>query len=50
MIDWLVKTYGREPVQGDVYASVACGLRISNVVDVPNYAVTTICPLEHIRM
>jgi acetamidase/formamidase len=25
---------------------VACDLRIGNVVDVPNYAVSTICPLE----
>ena len=49
MIDWLAKTYGWQPVQAYVYASVACDLRISNVVDVPNYAVTTICPLEHIR-
>jgi len=49
MIDWLVATYGWQPVQAYVYASVACDLRISNVVDVPNYAVTTICPLEHIR-
>ena len=49
MIDWLVRTYGWDPVQAYVYASVACDLRISNVVDVPNYAVTTICPLENIR-
>jgi formamidase len=49
MIDWLSKTYGWSPVQAYVYSSVACDLRISNVVDVPNYAVTTICPLENIR-
>ena len=49
MIDWLVKTYSWSPVQAYVYASVACDLRIGNVVDVPNYAVSTICPLEHIR-
>ena len=49
MIDWLSKTYGWTPVQAYVYNSVACDLRISNVVDVPNYAVTTICPLENIR-
>jgi formamidase len=48
MIDWLAKTYGWSPVQAYVYTSVACDLRISNVVDVPNYAVTTICPLENI--
>ncbi len=49
MIDWLTRTYGWSPVQAYVYASVACDLRIGNVVDVPNYAVSTICPLEHIR-
>ncbi|UCH18934.1 MAG: acetamidase/formamidase family protein [Burkholderiales bacterium] len=49
MIDWLSKTYSWSPVQAYVYTSVACDLRISNVVDVPNYAVTTICPLENIR-
>jgi formamidase len=48
MIDWLTKTYSWSPVQAYVHASVACDLRISNVVDVPNYAVTTICPLENI--
>jgi formamidase len=48
MIDWLAKTYSWTPVQAYVYASVACDLRIGNVVDVPNYAVSTICPLEHI--
>lgn len=48
MIDWLVMTYKWSPVQAYVYTSVACDLRIGNVVDVPNYAVSTICPLEHI--
>jgi formamidase len=48
MIDWLVATYKWSPVQAYVYTSVACDLRIGNVVDVPNYAVSTICPLEHI--
>ncbi|MBI1395171.1 MAG: formamidase [Betaproteobacteria bacterium] len=46
MIDWLVKTKGYTPVQAYVITSVACDLRIGNVVDVPNYAVSTICPLE----
>lgn len=46
MIDWLVATKGLTKQQAFVVASVACDLRISNVVDVPNYAVTTICPLE----
>ncbi|MFO1318964.1 MAG: acetamidase/formamidase family protein [Burkholderiales bacterium] len=46
MIDWLVKTKGYTPEQAYVITSVACDLRIGNVVDVPNYAVSTICPLE----
>lgn len=46
MIDWLIATKGLSKEQALVIASVACDLRISNVVDVPNYAVTTICPME----
>jgi formamidase len=46
MIDWLVATKGLSKEQAFVVTSVACDLHISNVVDVPNYAVTTICPLE----
>ena len=48
MIDWLVATYKWSPVQAYAYTSVACDLRIGNVVDVPNFTVSTICPLEHI--
>jgi len=46
MIDWLRVTKGLSNEQALVIASVACDLRISNVVDVPNYAVTTICPMD----
>jgi formamidase len=46
MIDWLQKTKGLTSEQAYVVTSVACDLRVSNVVDVPNYAVTTICPME----
>ena len=46
MIDWLVATKGLSKQQALVIASVACDVRISNMVDVPNYAVTTICPME----
>jgi formamidase len=49
MIDWLVKNKGMTREQAYVYTSVACDLRIGNVVDVPNYAVSTVCPLEHFR-
>jgi len=45
-INWLMATKGLTKEQALVVASVACDLRISNVVDVPNYAVTTICPME----
>lgn len=46
MIDWLVKTKGFSRDQAYVVTSVACDLRIGNLVDLPNYAVSTICPLE----
>jgi formamidase len=46
MIDWLKTTKGLTKEQAFVVTSVACDLRISNVVDVPNYAVTTICPMN----
>jgi formamidase len=46
MIGWLVDTKGYTPQQAYVITSVACDLRIGNLVDVPNYAVSTICPLE----
>jgi formamidase len=46
MIDWLVKTKGYSRDQAYVITSVACDLRIGNLVDLPNYAVSTICPME----
>jgi len=46
MLEWLQKTKNLSKDQAFVVTSVACDLRISNVVDVPNYAVTTICPME----
>lgn len=45
MIDWLSANRGLTKAQAYMLSSVACDLRISNVVDVPNYAVTTICDL-----
>jgi formamidase len=44
MIDWLVASKGLTREQAYVVTSVACDLRIGNVVDVPNYVVSTICP------
>ena len=46
MIEWLMKSKGLTSQQAYVFTSVACDLRIGNVVDVPNYAVSTMCPLE----
>ncbi len=46
MIDWLVANKGLTPEQAYVTTSVGCDLRIGNLVDVPNYAVSAICPLE----
>ena len=45
LIDWMVKEKGLTPEQAYVVASVAADLRIGNVVDVPNYAVSAILPL-----
>lgn len=46
MLDWLQATKGLNREQAFVVMSVACDLRIGNVVDVPNYVVSTICPME----
>lgn len=46
MLDWLQDTKGLSREQSFVVMSVACDLRIGNVVDVPNYVVSTICPME----
>ncbi len=46
MINWLVNVKGFNKQQAYVITSVACDLRIGNLVDLPNYSVSTICPLE----
>ncbi|MGH8706938.1 MAG: acetamidase/formamidase family protein [Burkholderiales bacterium] len=46
MIDWLSNVRGFSRDQAYVITSVACDLRIGNLVDLPNYAVSAICPLE----
>ena len=46
MIDWLIATRGLTPHQAYVLASVAVDLRIGNLVDVPNFAVSAQLPLE----
>jgi acetamidase/formamidase len=45
MIDWLGREQGLSPVQAYLLCSVAIDLRISEIVDVPNFIVTAYCPL-----
>ena len=45
MIEWLGREHGLEPMQAYLLCSVAVDLRVSEVVDVPNYVVTAHCPL-----
>ena len=45
MIDWLGREHGLASVQAYLLCSVAVDLRISEIVDVPNFVVTAHCPL-----
>ncbi|HEY6608850.1 MAG TPA: acetamidase/formamidase family protein, partial [Candidatus Limnocylindria bacterium] len=45
MIEWLGREHGLDPMQAYLLASVAIDLRISEIVDVPNFVVTAYCPL-----
>ena len=45
MIDWLGREHGLSPIQAYLLCSVAIVLRISEIVDVPNFIVTAHCPL-----
>jgi acetamidase/formamidase len=45
MIEWLGREHGLDPIQAYLLASVAIDLRISEIVDVPNFVVTAHCPL-----
>jgi acetamidase/formamidase len=45
MIDWLGREHGIAPVDAYMLTSVAIDLRISEIVDLPNYVVTAHCPL-----
>ena len=45
MIEWLGREHGLEPMEAYLLSSVAVDLRISEIVDVPNYVVTAHCPL-----
>lgn len=46
MIDWLEKNKGLTKEQAYILCSVAVDLRIGNLVDVPNFVVSAILPLE----
>jgi acetamidase/formamidase len=45
MIDWLGREHGLSAVDAYLLHSVAIDLRISEIVDMPNYLVTAYCPL-----
>ena len=46
MIDWLGREHGLAPVDAYLLHSVAIDLRISEIVDMPNYVVSAHCPLS----
>jgi acetamidase/formamidase len=46
MIDWLGREHGVAAVDAYLLTSVAIDLRISEIVDMPNYVVTAHCPLS----
>jgi acetamidase/formamidase len=45
MIDWLGREHALDAVRAYLLCSVAVDLRISEIVDVPNFIVTAYCPL-----
>src|SRR2546425_77448 len=46
MIDYLGREHGIAPIDAYLLCSVACDLKISEVVDAPNWIVTAYCPLS----
>jgi acetamidase/formamidase len=46
MIDWLGRQHGIGAVDAYLLCSVAVDLRISEIVDMPNYLVSAHCPLS----
>jgi acetamidase/formamidase len=46
MIDWLGREHGIAAVDAYLLTSVAIDLRISEIVDLPNFVVTAHCPLS----
>lgn len=45
MIEWMGREHGLDPMQAYLLSSVGVDLRISEIVDVPNFVVTAHCPL-----
>jgi acetamidase/formamidase len=45
MIEWLSREHGLDAVRAYLLCSVAVDLRISEIVDMPNFIVTAYCPL-----
>jgi acetamidase/formamidase len=45
MIDWLGREHGLSPADAYMLCSTGVDLRISEIVDMPNYLVTAYCPL-----
>ena len=45
MIEWMGREHGLDPMRAYLLSSVAVDLRISEIVDVPNFVVTAYCPL-----
>jgi acetamidase/formamidase len=45
MIEWMGREHGLDPMRAYLLCSVAVDLRISEIVDVPNFIVTAHCPL-----
>jgi acetamidase/formamidase len=45
MIDWLAREHGLSPADAYLLCSVAVDLRISEIVDMPNFVVTAHCPV-----
>jgi acetamidase/formamidase len=46
MIDWLTREHGLSPENAYLLHSVAIDLRISEIVDMPNFVVSAHCPLS----
>ena len=46
IVDYIVTTYGYSRQQAYIIASVAVDVRIGQLVDVPNYGVTAVLPLD----